>query len=146
VALDNTGLKGETARWARCNLEADTAPDFITRIMYEQDMEEQTYSKHLPGVSLVVHAIGYERSPLPSISRASNGAQQLPCFNWNNGIFSDGTAEDYVAGSGLTIPGMYGAGIAFPAIIRDPKYGHTEMSVGFPAFMRAVKCWLPNWP
>lgn len=144
IAYDNTGLKGEAATWARSNLEPDTSHqslvgNLITRIVYDKHTEGQTYAHHLPGADFMIQAIGYKQNPLPVIRTASTGKQIMPEFDHMTGAFL--CSEDI----GTKIPGLYGAGIAFPARVVDPKYGHTEMSIGFPAFMRAIKMWIDAW-
>lgn len=146
IARDNTGLKGQAAQWARENLEPETMPNSpvskcISKIAHEKGAEPDVYAKHLPGCAFVVQAIGYNRDPTPVIK--INGQEQVtPVFDHDNGTFN------YVSGSDSTLkplPGVYGAGIAFPERVIDKKYGHEEMNVGFFKFMKAVKKWVNEW-
>ncbi|KAL1608209.1 hypothetical protein SLS60_003148 [Paraconiothyrium brasiliense] len=150
IARDNTGLKGEAAQWARNNLEPETMPDslisgMITKITYNKGDEESAYREHLSGTSFVVQAIGYHRDPLPTL-RTSSGQKIEPLFDHNEGVFHymKQNASGSI-GELAVLPGVYGAGIAFPEKVVDKKYGHEEMNVGFYKFMQAVKKWSKGW-
>ena len=144
IALDNTGLKGEAAVWARENLEPETMPHkptgrVITKVAYEKGKEKQVYVEHLPGCDFVVQAIGFQANPIP-ILKARDGKHITPQFDHDKGWFN------FVRnGEQMRLPGLYGAGIAFPERVIDRKYGHEEMNVGFFKFMKAVKKWVAHW-
>lgn len=152
IARDNTGLKGEAAVWARENLEPETLPSsaiskVLTKIAYEKGAEKAVYEEHLPGVEYVVQAIGYTRDPLPTLRLSSSPGKEItPYFDHDKGIFN------YVRESSCgkigdlaRLPGVYGAGIAFPERVVDRKYGHEEFNVGFFKFMKAAKKWVEEW-
>lgn len=146
IARDNTGLKGEAAVWAKENLEPETLPTsaiskHMTKIAYEKGQEKQVYEEHMPGCSYVIQAIGYARNQIPTLRLASTGKEVEPQFDHDRGLFSY-TRED---GGKQRLPGIYGAGIAFPQRVVDKKYGHEEFNVGFFKFMKAVKGWAPEW-
>jgi hypothetical protein len=143
ILRDNTGLKGEAADFARDNLEPETMAQsdvgrFITRIDYEKGDEEGTFEETLPGCNLYVQAIGYNADPLPAL-KTSGGKEITPYFDHQKGSFNyvresdDGTIGDLVK-----VPGMYGAGIAWPESVVDP-HGNVEMAVGFKKFMNFVQ-------
>lgn len=44
----------------------------------------------------------------------------------------------------VKVPGMYGAGIAWPERVKDP-HGNVEFAVGFKKFMKFVKRVSPAW-
>jgi hypothetical protein len=60
-----------------------------------------------------------------------------PVFDHDRGVFRYGSEKE-----GDVVPGLMGAGIAFPERVVDRKYGHEEFNVGFFKFMKAVKKWV----
>lgn len=150
IARDNTGLKGAAAVWARENLEPETLPTSpishcLTKIAYQSGDEEAVYKQHLDDCQHVVQAIGYQRDPLPTL-RASDGTEIFPHFDHDKGVFNYvQESECGSIGDLRPLPGVYGAGIAFPQRVVDRKYGHEEFNVGFFKFMKAVKGWVEGW-
>lgn len=148
ILLDNTGLKGDAATWAQENLEPENfeksdVSQYMERIAYEAGDEEGTFEERMPGSQFYVQAIGYSRDPLP-VLKTSGGRDIEPKFNHEKGSFDykrdqNGSSEEMV-----TLPGLYGAGIAFPERVTDP-HGNVEMAVGFGKFMRFVKRVVPDW-
>lgn len=139
IARDNTGLKGAASVWARENLEPDTFPNSsvancIEKIAYEKGTEKEVYDQHLPGTTFVIQAIGYQRNPLPDL-KSSDGKTLQPRFDHDRGVFNNESSK-------AQLPGLFGAGIAFPERVVDKKYGHEEFNVGFFKFMKAVKKWV----
>ncbi|KAF2163181.1 hypothetical protein M409DRAFT_57839 [Zasmidium cellare ATCC 36951] len=154
IARDNTGLKGEAAVWAKENLEPESLSSspvskVLTKISYEKGHEKEIYESHLPGVDFVVQAIGYNRDPLPTlIVSTTNGTTKeiTPYFDHDKGIFNYVRESDCgTIGDLARLPGVYGAGIAFPERVVDRKYGHEEFNVGFFKFMKAAKKWVEEW-
>ncbi|CAK3787144.1 uncharacterized protein RCC_00706 [Lecanosticta acicola] len=150
IARDNTGLKGQAAQWAKDNLEPETLPNSpvsqcITKIAHDKGGEKEIYAEHLPGCAFVVQAIGYRSDPTPILKLG--GEAITPVFDHEKGIFHHVKKLSHEgAPEGLKpLPGVYGAGIAFPERVVDRKYGHEEMNVGFFKFMKAVKKWVPGW-
>ena len=139
IYYDNTGLKGLAADFAREQLEDDKLPTspagkFITKIDCSRD-EKAAYKQHLPECTHVVHAVGFTTNPLPKLTR--NGkALGTPTYDHLNGGFADA--------QGKSIPGLFGAGIAFPEKVTDPA-GHPELSVGLWKFMTYLKRVVPTW-
>ncbi|TKX24294.1 pyridine nucleotide-disulfide oxidoreductase-like protein 3 [Elsinoe australis] len=140
ILRDNTGLKGEAATWAKQNLEPEKLPSSpvakcITPISYEKENEIKEYEEHLPGCDYYVQAIGYSRDPIPQIKRGVGTVDDIK-YDHLTGSFSDGKGEK--------VPGMYGAGIAWPERVTDP-YGNVEYAVGFFKFMKYLKRVSCDW-
>lgn len=145
ILRDNTGLKGDTAAWARENLEPEKfssskVSKYITKIEYKRGLEAETYVQHMPGCDRYVQAIGYNRDEIPKITKRVKGSEEEvtieAVFNSNTGGFEDEKGEK--------IKGLYGAGIAFPERVTDP-YGNAEHAVGFWKFMKFVKQVVKDW-
>ena len=147
ILRDNTGLKGAAAEWARNNLEPDTMPTsdvakYVSKVAYTSGAEKETYEQHLQGVDFYVQAIGYSRDPIPTL-KTSSGREIEPVFDHENGHFSyAGEGKDQQALQKL--PGLFGAGIAWPARVVDPE-GNVEYAVGFFKFMKHVKKVIGSW-
>ena len=149
ILRDNTGLKGEAADWARANLEPETyaqsdVSKYISRIDYDKGDEEGTFEENLPGCNYYIQAIGYSNNPLPTLS-TSRGKEITPYFNHERGSFDYvKESDDGLIGDLVRLPGLYGAGIAFPERVVDP-HGNVEMAVGFKKFMKFVNRVVPGW-
>ena len=146
ILRDNTGLKSAAAEWARNNLEPDTLPTsdvskYLTKVAYEAGSEKETYERHLRGVDFYVQAIGYSRDPIPAL-KTSEGRAIEPVFDHENGHFAYSGAGG--EGKLQKLPGLFGAGIAWPARVVDPK-GNVEYAVGFFKFMKHVKKVVGSW-
>ncbi|KAL4872194.1 hypothetical protein BDV12DRAFT_151672 [Aspergillus spectabilis] len=144
ILRDNTGLKGRAADFARQQLEDNALPtseagQFITKIDCGggQHKEAAQYQRHLPSCTYLTQAIGYTRDPLPelSINRSLLPSDDL---QW------DSTFGGFTDRNGRIIPGLHGAGIAFPERVVDP-YGNVEYAVGFFKFMKYLKRVSPQW-
>jgi hypothetical protein len=145
ILRDNTGLKGAAAEWARNNLEPDTLPNsdvakYLTKVAYEAGTEKETYGRHLQGVDFYVQAIGYSRDPIPAL-KTSEGRAIEPVFDHENGHFAYSGADE---GKLQKLPGLFGAGIAWPARVVDPE-GNVEYAVGFFKFMKHIKKVVGSW-
>lgn len=148
ILRDNTGLKGEAAAWAKANLEPEIFANsdvskYIEPISYEAGAEAETFAEHMSDCDYYIQAIGYERDPLPSL-RTSSGKEIAPMYNHETGDFSYNPTGDDTDASAKKLPGVYGAGIAFPERVRDP-HGNVEMAVGMFKFMKYVKRVSPSW-
>lgn len=142
----------------------------IQMIRYKKGEEESVYRKYLlekeqekiPSPKFLIQAIGYMKNPIPTLSimipkghtnaNAKNEKIEIlnPIFDHDKGIFLHTPTNTPSPPSLQTvenrqIPGLYGAGIAFPQKILDKKYLHEEMNVGFMKFMKAVKGWVGGW-
>lgn len=137
ILYDNTGLKGLAAQFAKAeldgsNLESSESGKIIQRIDCSGGTEAETeaISTWAPRCDYMVQAIGFKQDPLP----VENGSRLL--FNHETGGFEDGTSN--------SVPGAFGAGIAFPERVTDPA-GNTEYAVGFWKFMRFLRKVVPGW-
>ena len=149
ILRDNTGLKGEAADWAKANLEPEVyeqsdVSKYIKRIDYKAGLEMDVFLENIPGSNFYVQAIGYNRDPIPTI-KTSSGKELMPQFDHEKGSFNyvkespDGKTQSIEP-----LPGMFGAGIAYPERVKDP-HGNVEMAVGFFKFMKFVKRVSPEW-
>ena len=145
VLYDNTGLKGEAARWARENIDKnvfDSSPtrDIITKVPTPPGTEEDLYRAELPSCTRAVQAIGFKRDPVPKLTVGSDpGAAPLE-------LAHDGLSGRFFCPSGRRkyVPGLFGAGIAFPERVTDPA-GNVEHAVGFFKFMKFCNRVVPEW-
>jgi hypothetical protein len=137
ILYDNTGLKGEAAQFAREQLDgeklvASDAGKVITRVDCSGGLEQEEVAmeRELPHCDYVIQAVGFTRDELPSM-------KQLVEFNNETGGFTDPK-------TGSTVPGLFGAGIAFPEKVVDPE-GNVEYAVGFFKFMKFLNRVIPEW-
>lgn len=145
ILYDNTGLKGQAAQFAREQLEDAQLPNsvagrFIEKVnTSDRAKEEEAYQSHLPECTHAVYAIGYERNALPELSR--NGQ---PIVSREQYLKWDSEFGGFLDAQGKIIPGLHGAGIAFPETVTDPR-GNVEQAVGFFKFMKFLKRVTPSW-
>lgn len=118
ILFDNTGLKGETAIWARQHIDGDL-PDNLLRV-WSDDANMKTY---LPHCTKAIHAVGFKSRHIP--------IEGLPVIQYNKK-------------SGIIAPGLFGFGIAFPEETVD-KFGNVETSVGLWKFMNYLERVMPVW-
>lgn len=145
ILYDNTGLKGQAAQFAREQLEdsrlsSSVAGRFIEKIdTSDRAREEEVYREQLPECTHVVYAIGYERNALPELSRNGQSlVSRQQDLKWDSGF------GGFLDAQGNIIPGLHGAGIAFPETVVDPR-GNVEQAVGFFKFMKFLKRVTPTW-
>lgn len=142
IKRDNTGLKGEVAVWARQNLEEGALPSspvsaHLVKVATGRgaEAEAEAYAREMADCTHACQAIGYGRDPLPELR--VEGRKVAPRFDHATGAFED-------ADSGVRIPGLHGAGIAFPQKVVDPE-GSVEYAVGLFKFMNFLKKVVPQW-
>lgn len=145
IKRDNTGLKGEVATWARENLEPAMLPSSPVAAHLDKvetgpartdgQTETETYRRELAGCTHVCQAVGYTVDPLPELRIGERSV--TPRFVNTTGGFEDKE-------TGEAIPGLYGAGIAFPERVVDPE-GTVEHAVGLFKFMKFLKRVVPEW-
>lgn len=140
ILRDNTGLKGEVATWARENLEEEvlsssSVSSHLVKIATSHGDETDKYTRELADCTHVCQAIGYKPDALPALT--VEGRTLTPRFDNTTGSFVD-------AESGERIPGLFGAGIAFPQRVVDPE-GNVEHAVGLFKFMNFLKKVVPEW-
>jgi len=138
ILYDNTGLKGMAADWARDTLAAKVLPNRLQRINLKDDSRTQKdiYDEELPKCTHLVSAIGYDMNPLPEI--IVDGKDARPEYDALTGRFWK------TRGSKEVLPGLFGAGIAYPERVTDPV-GNVESAVGWFKFMKFVKRVSPEW-
>lgn len=115
---DNTGLKGETAKWAHAHISQALLPNIVRYQATEDNIEH-----HMAQCHKAVYAVGFRR-------RNINVA----------GI----SLSDYDPSNGIIAPGLFGAGIAFPKAVTDPM-GNAEYDVGLLKFLKTLDQVLPLW-
>lgn len=140
ILRDNTGLKGEVATWARENLEpavlaGSPVARHLVKVTTTRADETETYKRELADCTHACQAIGYKTEPLPELR--VEGRTVSPRFVHDTGGFEDKE-------TGEKIPGLYGAGIAFPERVVDPE-GNVEYAVGLFKFMNFLKKVVPAW-
>ena len=119
ILFDNTGLKGQTADWARKHING-TLPANIVRY----NTSEQHIARFLPECDKVIYAVGFERR--------------------SNLIIDDYEHANYNPYTGIIGPGLFGLGIAYPQLKADP-FGSVEAQVGLWKFMVYLNQVLPIW-
>ncbi|KAH8947723.1 hypothetical protein BDL97_11G057900 [Sphagnum fallax] len=120
ILYDNTGLKGEAADWAKQELQSGNLEKEkkLERICVK-DYSPEEQVKSWQQCTKLVHAVGFDRNPLPKILFNGDELKQI----------------SYDPHTGKIADGLYGCGIAFPEKTVDP-YGNQEYAVGFWKFMR----------
>lgn len=155
ILRDNTGLKGETAIWARANLENEgwengDVKNFVEKIFTKPGREEEdAYEDHLvdPRVTRVCEAIGFERQKVPSMTLHKTGDDGMTWSRDVGKLVGDGLTgqiqEEGKQGP-ISLPGLRGAGIAWPERVTDPE-GNVESAVGLWKFMKYLTRVVPSW-
>lgn len=118
ILFDDTGLKGNTAVWAREHIDG-ILPANVERII----SNEENIRMHLPSCNKAIYAVGFQKRLIPV-----DGMQSLS-YNDRNGIIA---------------PGLFGFGIAFPEAKLD-RYGTLEYRVGLWKFMEYINHVMPVW-
>ncbi|KTD31981.1 FAD-dependent oxidoreductase [Legionella maceachernii] len=119
ILFDNTGLKGQTAAWARENIDG-VLPSNLVRYT----TSEHHIARFLPECNKVIYAVGFEKR--------------------TNITIDDYQQADYNPHVGIIGPGLFGLGIAYPEKRADP-YGSFEWQVGLWKFMVYLNRVMPVW-
>lgn len=119
ILFDNTGLKGQTAAWARENIDG-VLPENLVRY----NTSEPNIARFLPECDQVIYAVGFEKRK-----------------NIVIGDYEDTRHNPHV---GIIGPGLFGFGIAYPEIKTDP-FGNVESQVGLWKFMVYLNKVMPVW-
>lgn len=119
ILFDNTGLKGQTATWARNNIDGKL-PANLLRV----STDEHHLARYLPECNKVIYAVGFQRRNSLVI-----------------GDYEQATHNPHV---GIIGPGLFGFGIAYPELKTDPS-GNEEHQVGLWKFMVYLNKVLPIW-
>jgi hypothetical protein len=119
ILFDNTGLKGQTALWARENIDG-IFPSNLVRY----NTTEPNIARFLPECDKVIYAVGFEKR--------------------NNIVIGDYEHAGYNPHVGIIGPGLFGLGIAYPQLKPDP-FGSVESQVGLWKFMVYLNKVMPAW-
>ena len=119
ILFDNTGLKGQAAKWARENIDGVLPVNLV-----RYNTSEPNIARFLPGCDQVIYAVGFEKRK-----------------NIVIGDYEDTHHNPHV---GIIGPGLFGFGIAYPEIKSDPM-GNIESQVGLSKFMDYINKVLPVW-
>ncbi|WP_392537320.1 FAD-dependent oxidoreductase [Legionella sp. 227] len=119
ILFDNTGLKGQTAAWAREHIDG-VLPSNLVRY----NLSEPHIARFLPECDQVVYAVGFEQRKSIVI-----------------GDYENARHNPYV---GIIGPGLFGLGIAYPETKTD-IYGNVESQVGLWKFMVYLNKVMPVW-
>lgn len=119
ILFDNTGLKGQSAAWARENIDG-ILPDNLVRY----NTTEPNIARYLPECNKVIYAVGFEKRK-----------------NIVIGDYEDTKHNPHV---GIIGPGLFGFGIAYPELKAD-AFGCVESQVGLWKFMVYLNKVLPVW-
>lgn len=119
ILFDNTGLKGQTAVWAREHIDGSLPPNLIRHLSNEENI-----TRFLPECDAVIYAVGF-------------GQRQNLIINENAHI-------NYNPRVGIIGPGLFGLGIGYPELKADP-FGFEEYQVGLWKFMVYLDKVLPVW-
>lgn len=119
ILFDNTGLKGQTAAWAREYIDGVLPPNLV-----RYNTTAPNIAHFLPECNQVAYAVGFEKRKYLVI-----------------GDYEDSGYNPYV---GIIGPGLFGFGIAYPELKADPA-GNVESQVGLWKFMVYLNRVLPIW-
>lgn len=119
ILFDNTGLKGQTAIWAKEHIDG-RLPDNLVRY----NTSESNIARYLPECNKVIYAVGFEKRKSIVI-----------------GDYEETEHNPYV---GIIGPGLFGFGIAYPELKTDP-FGCVESQVGLWKFMTYLNRVMPVW-
>lgn len=119
ILFDNTGLKGETAQWARNNIDGKLPFNLV-----RYNTTEPNIVRYLPQCDHVIYAVGFEQR--------------------NTILIGDYEHKSYNAHVGIIGPGLFGLGIAYPETKPD-RFGFVESQVGMWKFMTYLNKVLPVW-
>ncbi|WVR08418.1 hypothetical protein IAU60_005473 [Kwoniella sp. DSM 27419] len=140
IVYDNTGLKGDTAEWAK---EVMRDPDHTDATILEQvdlgaeqeGREKEVYAARLGECTHLVYAVGYERNPYPALTYQGESVQRQIEFDQHTSGFHLGDKR---------VPGLFGLGIAHPEKTEDPE-GHVEAAVGVAKFFKFAERVKGEW-
>ncbi|MFA5959759.1 MAG: FAD-dependent oxidoreductase [Tatlockia sp.] len=117
--FDNTGLKGQTAAWAKAHIDG-----FLPANLVRYNTSEPNITRFLPECAKVIYAVGFEKR--------------------NNIVIGDYEGVQHNPYLGIIGPGLFGFGIAYPELKADP-YGSVESQVGLWKFMVYLNRVMPVW-
>ena len=118
ILYDDTGLKGETAKWVKENISKGKL-SHVSRYMSNED----NIDHHLPSCDKAIYAVGFQQRQL---------------------LIEGVLLSQYDQSNGIIAPGLFGIGIGFPVEVTDP-FGHKENNVGLWKFLKNCRRTLPIW-
>ena len=95
------------------------------------------YRKHLPKCTHIVYAIGYTPSAYPRLYMDGRRIDQEIDFDMHTSGFR-------IPGREEVVRGLFGCGIAFPELVKDPE-GHVEAAVGLAKFFKFAERVKGDW-
>jgi cation diffusion facilitator CzcD-associated flavoprotein CzcO len=119
ILFDNTGLKGQTAEWARQYIDGQWPENLIRHTSNDVNI-----AQYLPKCDKAIYAVGFQQR--------------------NSIIIGDYEHMHYNPHVGIIGPGLFGIGIAYPEKKLDPL-GSMETQVGLWKFMTYLNKILPIW-
>ncbi len=119
ILFDNTGLKGQTAEWARQYIDGVLPANLV-----RYNSNESNVARYLPECNKAIYATGFTQR--------------------NSIAVSDYVHHDYNPHVGIIGPGLFGVGIAYPEVKPDP-FGSIETQVGLWKFMTYLNKVMPVW-
>lgn len=119
ILFDNTGLKGQSAAWARENIDGVLPPNLV-----RHNVSDPNIARFLPECDQVIYAVGFQTRKTIVI-----------------GDYEYSRHNPYV---GIIGPGLFGLGIAYPETRAD-AYGNVEAQVGLWKFMVYLNKIMPIW-
>lgn len=119
ILFDNTGLKGQSAAWAREHIDGVLPPN-----LFRCNVSEANIARFLPECDHVIYAVGFEQRKSIVI-----------------GDYENARHNPHV---GIIGPGLFGLGIAYPETKTD-IYGNSESQVGLWKFMVYLNKVMPVW-
>lgn len=119
ILFDNTGLKGQTAEWARQHIDGVLPANLV-----RYNCSESNVARFLPECDKAIYATGFTQR--------------------NTIAISDYAHSDYNPHVGIIGPGLFGFGIAYPEVKPDP-FGSVETQVGLWKFMTYINKVMPIW-
>ena len=119
ILFDNTGLKGETAEWARIHIDGKWPKQLVRYTSIDVNI-----ARYLPECDQAIYAVGFQQR--------------------NAIILNDYEHNHYNPHVGIIGPVLFGLGIGYPEQKPDP-FGRIEMQVGLWKFMSYLNKVLPIW-
>lgn len=119
ILFDNTGLKGQTAEWAREHIDGVLPANLV-----RYNSNESNLARFLPECDKAIYATGFTQRSTIAIN--------------------DYAHSDYNPHVGIIGPGLFGLGIAYPEVKPDP-FGSIETQVGLWKFMAYLNKVMPVW-
>ena len=119
ILFDNTGLKGDTATWARQHIDG-----LWPKNLLRHNSTQTNIARFLPECHQVIYAVGFTQR--------------------NTIVMDDYEHIHYNPSVGIIGPGLFGIGIAYPEIKADP-FGNLETQVGLWKFMTYLSKVMPIW-